>query len=66
MKPLHASIFKKITQFKHLCIDFMQITTSLLTNNFSTLKISNGKKYDVGMSIGIDVDKNIKGKLNYT
>lgn len=44
----------------------MQITTSLLTNNFSTLKISNGKKYDVGMSIGIDVDKNIKGKLNYT
>jgi hypothetical protein len=44
----------------------MQITTSLLTNNFSTLKISNGKKYDVGMSICIDVDKDIRGKLNYT
>jgi hypothetical protein len=37
----------------------MQITTLLLTNNFSTLKISKGKKFDVGMSIGIDVDKDI-------
>jgi hypothetical protein len=42
----------------------MQITTLLLTNNFSTLKISKGKKFDVGMSIGIDVDKDIRGELN--
>jgi hypothetical protein len=43
-------------------IDLLQITTSLLNNNFSTLKISKGKKYDVGMSIGIDVNKDIREK----